>query len=172
VAGEIQTRALPSGITLAYRDEGAGEPLVLIHAITEDHRAWDVFAPELARSARVIRVDLPGHGASSPLPEYNATTLVTPLAELVSELGLERPRLVGHSLGGFLATLLGGLVPARSIVNLDQPLRLGAFIELVRKIAPHLQGGGEVRWLSESPPRSALRTRYPQTRTPVRIEGG
>jgi pimeloyl-ACP methyl ester carboxylesterase len=128
------------GVTLAYRDEGAGAPLVLIHGITEDHRAWDELVPDLARDARVLRVDLPGHGASSALPEYTAASLATPLAGFVRALGLERPRVIGHSLGGLLATLLGALVPVRSIVNVDQSLRLGPFIELVRSIAPRLAG--------------------------------
>ena len=138
--GDLKQCELPSGVSLAYRDEGAGEPLILIHGITEDHRAWDVFMPELTRHSRVIRLDLHGHGASSPLPEYSAAALVEPVAQLVQSLALERPRVVGHSLGGLIATLLGALVPVRSIVNVDQPLRLGTFIERVRRIAPALEG--------------------------------
>lgn len=127
-------------MALFHRDEGAGAPLVLIHGITEDHRVWDPFVPELAARARVIRVDLPGHGRSPALPAYDAGALVAPVAELVQSLGLDRPHVVGHSLGGLVATLLGGLVPVRSIVNVDQALRLGPFIEQVRGIAPALQG--------------------------------
>jgi pimeloyl-ACP methyl ester carboxylesterase len=131
---------LSSGVSIAYRDEGKGDPLLLIHGITEDHRAWDVFVPELAQTSRVIRLDLPGHGASSPLPSYSAQTMIEPVAALVQSLALERLRVVGHSLGGLVATLLGALVPVRSIVNVDQPLRLGGFIERVRRIAPELEG--------------------------------
>jgi len=58
----------------------------------------------------------------------------------VQSLALEHPRVVGHSLGGLIASLLGALVPVRSIVNVDQPLRLGTFIERVRRIAPALEG--------------------------------
>jgi pimeloyl-ACP methyl ester carboxylesterase len=129
-----------NGTTLAYREEGAGEPLLLVHGITEDHRVWDPLVPELARDARVLRVDLPGHGASSALAEYTAGSLAAPLEGFVRALGLERPRVIGHSLGGLLATLLGALVPVRSIVNVDQSLRLGPFIERVRAIAPRLAG--------------------------------
>jgi len=128
-------------VKLAYRDSGtAGPPLVLIHGITEDLHAWDELVPELAREARVIRVDLPGHGESPSLPHYSPPALVAPVAELVQELGLDRPHVIGHSLGGFMATLLGALVPVRSIVNVDQPLRLGPFIERLRAIAKPLEG--------------------------------
>lgn len=140
---------LASATSIALRSSGSGPPLLLIHGITEDHRVWDELVPELERDHRVIRVDLPGHGESSPLATYSAGTLAAPIAELVQTLGLERPRIIGHSLGGVVATLLGALLPARSIVNVDQSLRLGPFIELVRSIAPRLQGPSFVDALNE-----------------------
>jgi len=140
--GDLQRIELAGGLRLACRISGPepATPVVLIHGITEDHHAWDELVPDLARHARVIRVDLPGHGESSPLPAYSAPALVTPLVELVQTLKLDRPHVVGHSLGGLMATLLGALVPVRSILNVDQSLRLGSFIELVRGIAPRLAG--------------------------------
>lgn len=133
--------ALGDGVEIAYREEGAGEPLLLLHGITEDLRAWDEIAARLAREARVIRIDLPGHGESSALGEYTAFTLAAATASFVRALALPQPpRVVGHSLGGLIATLLGALAPVRSIVNVDQPLRLGPFMERVRKIAPRLRG--------------------------------
>ncbi len=132
--------AIDGDVEVSYREDGAGAPILLLHGITEDHRAWDAIAPILAEDARVIRIDLPGHGGSSPLPEYTAFTLGAAVASFVRALALpEPPRIVGHSLGGLLATLLGALAPVRSIVNVDQSLRLGAFMELVRKIAPRLR---------------------------------
>jgi pimeloyl-ACP methyl ester carboxylesterase len=132
--------ALGDGVEVAYRDEGAGEPLLLIHGITESQRAWDELAGPHAREARVLRVDLPGHGESSPLPEYSAGALTAAVARFVTALGLERPRVIGHSLGGVVATLLGAFTPVRSVVSVDQPLRLGSFLSLVRGIAPRLAG--------------------------------
>ena len=140
-AQQLQRLAIEGGVEIAYREQGAGAPLLLLHGITEDLRAWDEIAPLLARDARVIRIDLPGHGASSPLPEYSAFALGNAVAAFVRELALQGPpHVVGHSLGGLLATLLGALIPVRSIVNVDQSLRLGSFMELVRKIAPRLRG--------------------------------
>ncbi len=138
---QLKRLAIEGGGEIAYREQGTGAPLLLLHGITEDQRAWDELAPLLARDARVIRIDLPGHGASSPLPEYSAFTLGTAVASFVRALELpEPPHVVGHSLGGLLATLLGALVPVRGVVNVDQSLRLGAFMERIREIAPRLQG--------------------------------
>jgi pimeloyl-ACP methyl ester carboxylesterase len=145
----LEHHSLADSTRIALRASGSGAPLLLIHGITEDHRVWDEFVPELERDHRVIRVDLPGHGESSALPTYSAGALTAPIAELVQSLGLERPRVIGHSLGGVVATLLGALVPVRSIVNVDQSLRLGPFIELVRSIAPRLDGPGFVAALNE-----------------------
>jgi pimeloyl-ACP methyl ester carboxylesterase len=140
VAPPVEKLEVANGVSVAYRAEGAGAPLLLIHGITEDHRAWDELAPALARDHRVVRVDLPGHGQSSALPEYSAQTLALPVVAFAEKLGLERPRVVGHSLGGLVATLFAALAPARSVVNVDQPLRLGGFIERVRAVAPRLRG--------------------------------
>ncbi|HEY8119677.1 MAG TPA: alpha/beta hydrolase [Myxococcota bacterium] len=140
MSGAPERIAFGDGVEIAYRDEGSGEPLLLIHGITEDQRAWDSLAPLLARDARVIRIDLPGHGASSPLPEYSAGAFTSAVARFVTTLELGAPRVVGHSLGGLVATLLGAFTPVRSVVNIDQPLRLGSFIELVRALAPRLAG--------------------------------
>ena len=132
-----------------HRDEGSGPPVVLVHGITEDHRAWDELAAGLARDSRVIRVDLPGHGKSDGLSQYDVAALATPVAELIQRLGLERPRLIGHSLGGVVVTLLGAMVPCRSVLNVDQSLRLGPFIELVRSIAPRLDSPAFVQALND-----------------------
>lgn len=139
---QLRHAALEGGGRIAYRDEGEGDPVLLIHGITEDHRAWDEIARLLVRDARVIRIDLPGHGASPPLATVSAGALTAEVARFVAALGIESPRLIGHSLGGVVATLLGAFTPVRSVVNVDQPLRLGSFLELVRRIAPRLAGAG------------------------------
>ena len=175
----VKTLAIGDGTQIAYQEEGAGSPLLLLHGITEDHRAWDEIAPLLARDARVIRIDLPGHGASSPLLEYSAFTLGTAVAHFVRALALpEPPHVVGHSLGGLLATLLGALVPVRSILNVDQPLLLGSFIERVRRIAPRLAGASFCEAMNEEmellggprlpgPVRDELRRYRVEARAPV-----
>lgn len=50
-----------------YLDQGAGEPLVLIHGVGMQASAWYPQIDDLSRDFRVISVDMPGHGRSDPL---------------------------------------------------------------------------------------------------------
>ena len=86
---------------LAYRDEGAGPPLVLLHGGFLDHRMWDDQIPVFARTHRVIAMDARGHGASS-----NATRPfrhTDDLAALLRHLDVGPATLVGLSGGGATA---------------------------------------------------------------------
>jgi pimeloyl-ACP methyl ester carboxylesterase len=91
---------------------GSGPPIVLMHGIGLDRRAWDPVVPLLAREHEVVAVDLPGFGASAPLA---GTPTVAALAAAVEELGLERPHAVGNSLGGGIALEMGRRGSAASV---------------------------------------------------------
>ena len=83
-------------------DDGAGQPLILLHAGIADHRAWDAMVPPLAAAGyRVIRFDARGFGASttedvefSPRDDVRA---------VMDALGIGRAVLIGNSRGGMLA---------------------------------------------------------------------
>ncbi len=110
--------------TLAYTRTGAGRPLVLLHGLGSFRQAWDPVVPALAAVADVVAVDLPGFGASPPLPdgvEPSPAALALAVAELLDELGLESPHLAGNSLGGWVALELAGLRPAASLTLLSPP---------------------------------------------------
>jgi pimeloyl-ACP methyl ester carboxylesterase len=94
------------GNRLHVAEEGSGPPLLLIHGLGGQMRN---FGPELiadlARDYRVIRVDRPGSGYSER-PAGAAANLRTQadvIAGLIDALGLQKPTLVGHSLGGALS---------------------------------------------------------------------
>ena len=97
---------------LAHSRTGSGPPLVLLHGIGLDRATWDPVVALLAREREVIAVDLPGFGATPPLP---GTPTVEALAAAVEELGLERPHVAGNSLGGGIALELGCRGWARSV---------------------------------------------------------
>ncbi|WP_411098678.1 alpha/beta fold hydrolase [Streptomyces sp. x-45] len=87
---------------LAYRDTGAGDPVVLLHSGFTDHRVFDAQIPALAREYRVIAPDVRGHGASA-----NATRpfrWADDLAALLRHLDAGPAVLVGVSMGGAIAT--------------------------------------------------------------------
>ncbi len=95
--------------------EGTSErTLVFLHGILE---AAGTFSPLIARlpaDSRVVALDFRGHGASSWLPlggSYFFYDYVRDLRAVVSALGLERPILVGHSMGGSVAALYAGTWP-------------------------------------------------------------
>ena len=97
--------------TLAYTRSGAGAPLVLLHGIGMDRRAWDPVVPALARDFDVIAVDLPGFGESAP-GRADPASLAEAVAGLLTDLGVTSPHVAGNSLGGWVALELAALEPA------------------------------------------------------------
>lgn len=88
----------------AYVDEGAGEPLVLVHGVGLRLEAWAAQIEGLSASHRVIALDMPGHGGSAPLPgDARLPDFVAWLARVFDDLGLERANLAGHSMGALIA---------------------------------------------------------------------
>lgn len=90
---------------LRYLDYGEGEPIVLIHGLGGSWQWWLENIPVLGRSNRVIAVDMPGFGNSEPLvAPFEFDVYTHTLEALVDQLELDRVVIVGHSLGGLMAT--------------------------------------------------------------------
>lgn len=119
---------------------GSGDPLVLIHGITESRRAWDPLVPALAEHHTVVAVDLPGHGEAADAASYDPLSMAAAVAKDVAAAGVGTPLVVGHSLGGVVASAYAASQPCRGVVNVDQPLRLAGFQEALRSIEPMLRG--------------------------------
>ncbi|MGK5729798.1 alpha/beta fold hydrolase [Streptomyces sp. URMC 124] len=105
----IDTPAGRRNAQVSYERLGSGEPLVLLHGIGHHLQAWDPVAGILAAERDVIAVDLPGFGNSPALPDgvtYDLRGVVPVLAALFEALDLDRPHVVGNSLGGLLALQL------------------------------------------------------------------
>lgn len=100
-----KTRQLsdPHGL-IAYREAGAGAALVLIHGVGMQSAAWAPQIAALSQSHRVIALDMPGHGGSSPLPSGSSLAdYVAWLHAALNGLGLARVSLAGHSMGALIA---------------------------------------------------------------------
>lgn len=95
------------GHDVAYRLEGEGETLLLVHGIAGDSRTWLEPMRRLAPRHRVLAPDLPGHGASAKTTgDYSLGAHACFLRDLLKALSIERVTLVGHSLGGGIALQL------------------------------------------------------------------
>lgn len=104
--------------TLAVYDYGppAEESLgdvVLLHGMTDVARSLTPVAEALLARYRVVAFDARGHGRSSHPGAYSVLHFVSDLARLLDELAIERPVLIGHSLGGHTVANYAGLYPDR-----------------------------------------------------------
>jgi pimeloyl-ACP methyl ester carboxylesterase len=111
--------------TLQVLDQGnpRGTPIVLLHCDTCSMAWWQRLAPMLARDHRVISVDLLGMGGSDkPGGGYAITDQAAATAEALAKLGVIGATVVGHSLGGSVATALAQQSPqlASRVVIIDQ----------------------------------------------------
>lgn len=92
------------GDQVAYRDEGSGPVLLLIHGMAGSSETWQAALPALAKNYRVIAPDLPGHGRSAkPRGDYSLGAFAAFLRDLLRELNIEKVTVVGQSLGGGVA---------------------------------------------------------------------
>ncbi|MEH0974109.1 alpha/beta hydrolase [Micromonospora sp. CPCC 205546] len=94
--------------------------LLLLHAAGLNRASWDAVVERIPGFARTLAIDLPGHGS---VPGLACDRDVVPrLAEYVAEriaaLGLRRPHVVGHSLGGVIALELARRVPVAAVTAL------------------------------------------------------
>ncbi|GGP33433.1 alpha/beta fold hydrolase [Streptomyces melanogenes] len=93
-----------NGVKLFHTDAGAGTPVLFLHGWGTSGRVWDAQVADLAPDHRVVTVDCRGCGRSEHPPTGNTTrTNVEDILALISHLGLEKPLLVGSSLGATFA---------------------------------------------------------------------
>ena len=97
---------------------------------------------ELDPARQVLALDLPGHGESPAWASYDLEGLADGVHRAVTEAGLSAPVLAGHSAGGVIATIYAARYPARGVVNVDQPLQVEPFAQLLRSLAGPLRGPG------------------------------
>jgi pimeloyl-ACP methyl ester carboxylesterase len=108
------------GIEIAYLDEGAGEPIVLVHgfASTKEvnwvHPGWVATLTRAGR--RAIALDNRGHGASTKLYDpaaYRSGLMADDVRALIDHLGLARADVMGYSMGARIAAFLALAQPKR-----------------------------------------------------------
>ncbi len=104
----------PDGVKISYADlGGSGPPLVMVHATGFHGHIWAPVADRLHGDFHCFSLDLRGHGDSGAPPGLNFAWegFAQDVRSVVEALGLDRPRAVGHSLGGAISLMVEQHVP-------------------------------------------------------------
>lgn len=112
------------GATIHYRVWGppTAQPVVLVHGGGAHSGWWDHIAPLIG--GRTVAVDMSGHGDSAWRDAYSLAQWADEVAAVITTEHLERPVVVGHSMGGWVTVAMGVHHAAllRSLVVIDSPL--------------------------------------------------
>jgi 4,5:9,10-diseco-3-hydroxy-5,9,17-trioxoandrosta-1(10),2-diene-4-oate hydrolase len=104
--GESRHVVRVGGINTHYVVAGDGRPLLLFHGLGASVVTWRDNIGPLSKAFRVYAVDLPGHGDSDkPDIDYATDTMVQFVKDFIESLNLERPAIIGSSVGGALALM-------------------------------------------------------------------
>ena len=104
-----------NGIKLHYEERGTGEPLLLLHGFGACGEGdWGTIAGELAKTNRVILVDLRGHGwSTNPSGKFTMRQSAEDIRALLDALGIRKVRAMGISAGGMTLLHLATKYPDR-----------------------------------------------------------
>jgi pimeloyl-ACP methyl ester carboxylesterase len=169
-------RLQTDGLDLRLHEWGAeGEPgVLLLHSLAAHGHWWDGVAALLRERYHVIALDLRGHGASEWAPSgpgghgYGFDDYVGDIATVVDLLGWQRPIVMGHSLGGYLAALLAATRPDRVGAVVVADIMTGFSDELAAHAARQAERPGP-RFASPSEAGTRFRLTPPETAAPAEV---
>jgi pimeloyl-ACP methyl ester carboxylesterase len=118
-----------NGLSLYFETHGFGRPLILLHGGLGSGEMFGPLLPALAERHQVITVDLQGHGRTADIDRpIDIRLMAGDIAALIGHLGLERPDVVGYSLGGGVALQTAVQHPAlvRRLVAVSANIRRDA----------------------------------------------
>jgi len=142
--------------------DGSGQPVLLVHGVTSSNRAFQLFADALiARGKAPFAVDLRGRGDSNTLPApFGMKQHAQDMAAVIDHFGWNKPDVIGHSMGGFVAAALVGLYPEKvgNVVFADGgiplPMPPGMTVE---QVMPFVLGPAMTRLAMEFESKEAYR---------------
>jgi pimeloyl-ACP methyl ester carboxylesterase len=98
------TYADVEGVRVRYEDKGSGPPVVLVHGFASSLETWLTVTPVLAKTHRVLSLDLKGFGwTGRPAGDYSPAAQAKIVLALMKERGIEKADLVAHSWGSSVA---------------------------------------------------------------------
>ncbi|RPJ02313.1 MAG: alpha/beta hydrolase, partial [Candidatus Aminicenantes bacterium] len=93
-----------NGLKMYYEIHGTGKPLVLIHGAFMTVEAWGETLTELAKTRRVIALELQGHGRTADIDRpFSYEQFADDVAALMRHIGIDKADVLGYSLGGAAA---------------------------------------------------------------------
>ncbi|RYY38051.1 MAG: alpha/beta hydrolase [Sphingomonadales bacterium] len=103
------------GVDFHYTDTGRSDApaIVMIHGILSNTRVFHLLAPAMARDHRIVVIDRPGWGYSRQRGRLDIAAQADAIAALIDKLGLKKPLLVGHSMGGAVSLALALAHPGK-----------------------------------------------------------
>jgi pimeloyl-ACP methyl ester carboxylesterase len=117
------------GVSLHYTQEGLGKPLIFLHGFLTNTYLWRNITPALTYGNTIYCLDLMGSGLSEKPQNltYSIDTYVAQLGKFIDQFHLENPILVGHDIGGSIATLYAVRNPGkvRKLAVMNSPLYPG-----------------------------------------------
>jgi pimeloyl-ACP methyl ester carboxylesterase len=142
-AAPIDRRVRANGLELHYLDWGGAAPTsaIALHGFALNCHSFDEVAPRLQSQVRLLAFDQRGHGLSeraARVEDYTRENMVADVEAAVRALGLERPVVIGHSMGGMNAMTFAArnpdlvralvLVDVGPEVSVDGAREVGAFV--------------------------------------------
>jgi 3-oxoadipate enol-lactonase len=131
-----------NGEQIAYQEQGAGEPVLLVHSLGTSSHIWASTMAALARDFRVIALDCRGHGGSTNHGGFTVDAIADDVRAAADALGISRFHYVGISMGGLFGVAGYAKAPDRFLsltladsyasVGVAGPARLATTRELLK----------------------------------------
>jgi 3-oxoadipate enol-lactonase len=157
----MPTLQLSPGVEMHYTVDDYTDPwrtpetILMLHGNAEAGAAWYRWVPQLARDFRVVRPDMRGFGASTPMQRDYAWTfdqLIADYVQLMGTLGIERFHLVGAKLGGTVARAFAAREPDRvltlTVIGTPRPDRPGG--DKLPALLEEIEQGGVAAWAGKN----------------------
>ncbi|RYU71113.1 alpha/beta fold hydrolase [Aliivibrio finisterrensis] len=106
---------------LNYKEQGNGDPLILIHGLFGNLDNLGLLARQLENQYRVISIDLRNHGLSFHSEDHSYPLLASDVIQLLAHLSISSAHIIGHSMGGKVAMAIADQKPdlIKSLIVLD-----------------------------------------------------